>query len=145
MDFVIAKKLLFAANFRVSDKLTLEKAMEKYVDDYELNPHDFTETILRTWGCVNWDGETMLLPPWMIQFLPTDFVLYDINGKEAIIGKDPIDMDTRAGVVAFGVKFADLQQEEAKPEQADLDKVKQDLIDKLEKITGQKISGIDFE
>jgi hypothetical protein len=143
MDFMQIKKFLFAAGFKVSEKNPLEKVMAQYADEYELNPHDFTEANLRSWGCRNWDGETILLSPWMVQFLPQGFTLYDINDGTVEVGKDEINMDTRAGVIAFGVKFADLKQEEVKQDK--LEEVKQSVIDKLEKITGQKIDGISFE
>lgn len=114
LDFVTTKKFLFAANFKVTEKNPLDKVMSQYAEEYDLNPLDFTEANLRSWGCRNWDGEIILLAPWMIQFLPEGTILYDINNETVEVGKDKIDMDTRAGVVAFGVKFADLRQEEIK-------------------------------
>jgi len=112
LDFVTIKKFLFASSFKVSEKNPLDKVMSQFAAEYELNPHDFTEANLRSWGCRNWDGEIILLAPWMVQFLPEGTILYDINNAPVEVGKEKIDMDTRAGVVAFGVKFSELKQEE---------------------------------
>lgn len=130
MDFITTKKFLFAAGFKVSEKNSLEQTMAPYANDYEFDPHDFTEKNLYSWGCRNWDGDVILLSPWMVQFLPIGYKLYDINGDEVIVGKDAIDLDTRAGAIAFGVKFADLKQEEViQPEQNSLEIEKIDGIE----------------
>src|SRR5258708_5876026 len=95
LDFVTTKKLLFASSFKVSEKNPLEKVMSQYAADYDLNPFDFTEANLRSWGCRNWDGEIILLSPWLIQFLPAGTILYDINNVAIEVGNEELDLDTR--------------------------------------------------
>lgn len=117
LDFIAIKKLLFGANFSVSENRSLQEAMAKHANDYEFDPHDFTAQQLLGFGCRYWDEELILLLPWMVQFLPTGVELLDINNKSVIVGQDElvIDLETRAGVIAFGMNVSKLKQE-PKPE-----------------------------
>ena len=44
-----------------------------------------------------------LITPEKLRRLPSGTVLYDVEGKPAIVGTDPIDMDTRSRYLAYGV------------------------------------------
>lgn len=48
------------------------------------------------------DARLELLTPQQIKELPDGTTLVTINGREAVKGKDRIDLDTRAGYTAYG-------------------------------------------
>jgi hypothetical protein len=52
----------------------------------------------------NWDDELWLFTPAEVEQLPDGIELTNILGGTAIKGKDYIDMDTRFGHTAYGVK-----------------------------------------
>lgn len=56
-----------------------------------------------------WDEkhELLLIPLKLFPQIPDGTVLTCINGKKAVKGKDKIDDDTRAGLIAYGIKAAD--------------------------------------
>lgn len=50
------------------------------------------------------DGRTIrLITPTELKFLHDGEVLYSIDGDVHILGKDPIDDDTRFGYLAYGI------------------------------------------
>lgn len=51
-----------------------------------------------------WDEELWLFTPEEFEKIPIGTVLECIDGKFYTIGKDEIDMDTRFGCIAFGVR-----------------------------------------
>ncbi len=51
-----------------------------------------------------WDEELWLFTPEEFEQVPEGTVLECINGKSHTIGKDYIDMDTRYGYIAYGVR-----------------------------------------
>jgi hypothetical protein len=60
---------------------------------------------------ISWDAGNnplWLFTPKEICELPLGFIITSISGKEARIGIDPIDMDTRFGYTAFGIKESEL-------------------------------------
>jgi hypothetical protein len=54
------------------------------------------------WGFKNWDGQNMLVPLWVLGLIKDNEELIDINRQVSIVGKDPIDDDTRQGLLAYG-------------------------------------------
>lgn len=66
------------------------------MDQEELESHGFR------W----WDEKNgiMLVPHSLYGALPNGTVLYDINGGTVVKGQDNIDMDTRFGLLAYGIK-----------------------------------------
>ena len=51
-----------------------------------------------------WDEELYLFTPEEVEQIPDGTELYSIMGKSAVKGKDTIDLDTRFGHTAYGVK-----------------------------------------
>lgn len=54
-------------------------------------------------GMCSWDGDLYLIPESDFDNWPQGVVLTSILGNRVIKGKDPIDMDTRGGLLAFGI------------------------------------------
>lgn len=54
-------------------------------------------------GMRSWDGDLYLIPKSDFDNWPDGVVLTSISGNRVIKGKDPIDMDTRGGLLAFGI------------------------------------------
>lgn len=80
LDFETTKKFMFGARMSVSEKRPLEKVMAHRADEYYFVPQDFTELQLRTFGCVHWDEDYILLAPWIVQFLEDGYELMDMRG-----------------------------------------------------------------
>lgn len=53
---------------------------------------------------IQWDEKLKLLTPAEFNRLPDGIVLTSINGNLHIKGISPIDMDTRGGVLAYGIQ-----------------------------------------
>lgn len=51
-----------------------------------------------------WDKDLYLLTPDELAKIPNDTVLTCISGKNVIVGKDKIDLDTRFGCTAYGIR-----------------------------------------
>ena len=51
-----------------------------------------------------WDDDLYLFTPEELAKIPDGTVLTCIDGEESVKGKDHIDMDTRFGCTAYGVK-----------------------------------------
>ena len=49
------------------------------------------------------EGDLLLLPKKLLCHIPQGFELTDITGDISIVGKDSVDDDTRAGLLAYGV------------------------------------------
>lgn len=66
----------------------------------------FTRKTVRrgTSNMAPWDEELFLFTPEEFDQLPDGIELTSISGKSKVKGKDEIDMDTRFGHTAFGVK-----------------------------------------
>lgn len=54
-------------------------------------------------GMHSWDGDLYLILESDFDNWPQGVVLTSILGNRVIKGKDPIDMDTRGGLLAFGI------------------------------------------
>ena len=57
-----------------------------------------------TFKMAPWDEELYLFTPEEVEQIPNGTELYSIMGMCAVKGKDTIDLDTRFGHTAFGVK-----------------------------------------
>lgn len=63
---------------------------------------EIDKTQLWDFGFGNWDDNLVLLPLWILDFVQEGEVLKCINGQTCVVGKDPIDRDTRGGWIAYG-------------------------------------------
>jgi hypothetical protein len=59
---------------------------------------------LWTFGFRQFNDQLLLIPLWLFSAIPQGFRLTSISGREVEVGKDDIDLDTRAGCIAFGIK-----------------------------------------
>lgn len=62
---------------------------------------------------IRWDDTLWLFTPEEYKLLPDGIELTTINGSTAIKGRDYVDMDTRVGHIAYGVKEPLLEHPEA--------------------------------
>ena len=74
-----------------------------------LNVTDKTEEELLNLGFRWWDEkhELLLVPLKLFNQIPDGTEFTCISGEKAVKGKDPIDDDTRGGLMAYGVKASD--------------------------------------
>ena len=76
---------------------------------YKFNFNKITLEELLLAGGVVFDKENkktplVLLPLWMLEFVPDGTELEDIFSEKVIKGKDNISTDTRTGVISYGVR-----------------------------------------
>ena len=55
---------------------------------------------LYLYGFGNWDGKLLLIPLWLVNFMPSDTVVTSITGNVSTLGE--CDKDVRCGCIAFG-------------------------------------------
>jgi len=53
-----------------------------------------------------WDENLMLTPEWFMPYIKAGEQLESITGEKVIKGKDPIDDDTRGGLLAYGFRVS---------------------------------------
>ena len=100
----------------------IENILKEYHTVYKLrdvpyNPVDAPQTFavadlksvskntLYRYGFVNWDDSLLLIPVWAFNLIKDGEVLTSISGSKETKGKDYIDLDSRAGALAFGFKY----------------------------------------
>lgn len=57
-------------------------------------------------GFTRWDdkGQLYLVPLCLVGALRNGTILYDITGDKSVVGKDELDLDTRSGCIAYGIR-----------------------------------------
>lgn len=92
-----------------------EFALE-HINDYpdevkNIDPNDMTAEELEERGFGKWDDDSdiMLIPLWMLPFLPNEVKTTDIMGKDHT-KKSEIDNDNRFGYLAYGVVPKDVRE-----------------------------------
>jgi hypothetical protein len=61
---------------------------------------DLSRDTLYLYGFGNWDGELLLIPLWLVNFMPPDTIVTSIMGTTSTLSG--CDKDTRGGCIAFG-------------------------------------------
>lgn len=78
---------------------------ERQSKKYKIDPTKFRASQLNKLGSAKWsdDSSLMLLPLWMVSFLPKGLEVECIDGDKKIVGVDKLDNDIRFGCVSYGV------------------------------------------
>lgn len=123
LSFAQAKKFLFAAGMRSPSYEELNDVMNRYTEEYYVDPNKFTVKELFSFGAKRMNDEVILIPLWMLQFVSEGFEFVDIHGDTKVVGKDEFDLTLREGLVQYGV-FKEVEEEgvSTKIDQAALDK-----------------------
>jgi len=59
-------------------------------------------------GIARWDEDLWVVPLWMFNYIADGETLVAIDGERIVKGVDKVDLDTRAGSMAYG--FEDINQ-----------------------------------
>jgi hypothetical protein len=83
----------------------IQKTHERMLQEYEVDPNDFTLEELCRIGFAKWDEDSglILAPLWILPFLQKGIELTCIDGTKVIVGQDDIDNDIRFGCISYGI------------------------------------------
>lgn len=80
--------------------------LKKYVDLKSLSRDD-----ARYLGFGPWDDDLFLIPLYLVPLIPIGIELISINGEIIIYDGTNIDLDTRFGCIAYGIRIPENEEE----------------------------------
>jgi hypothetical protein len=89
----------------LTEAWTNAKAPLRKARDWAFTIEDFdrlTYKELVSLGFCRWDSKHWLIPLVYFNYIKDGEVLISISGREAVKGKNPIDLDVRGGILAYG-------------------------------------------
>lgn len=87
---------------RYTDKMIEE--VKKHIDFYHLTKEEAVELRFGKWSD---DSNLYLIPLWLLPAIPVGITLICISGDKIVYDGKNIDIDTRFGVLAWGIEISE--------------------------------------
>jgi len=113
MQNLLVDKTAQIFHYKWPDDFCRQEIKEAFTNNsanYELDPNTLTDAQLAELGFQMWSKEQdkvlRLIPLWLFSFIKDGTVLTSISGDVKVKGidDDKIDLDIRAGCIAFGIE-----------------------------------------